>query len=304
MIGGPRLGRFRAKERSEPEMQMRSARPSDVVVMHAGRHITWHHGVPFHHDRRRGDGFQHHWRFGVGGSRDRCGTADAGVLHRRDDRFADTLLVQRDDVGDGELSIDAAILDLRQDDRIAEARAAHRGHVRQRHDALGQRLRGRDDRLLLSGDGRTLLLYGDTLFIGRVAKDSPGNRSDHAADRRAGTGFVVVITDQTSDDRASDSANGRPPLLLDAGSSVPRSVLGVGQSGEAQDQCKAKRNAKHGKIAKQGKKRRGYPVAVGIARWQGCVVGPSVTDATFPTGVSRVIVVQSSIALVTRSESA
>src|SRR6056297_2791162 len=147
------------------------------------------------------------------GRRPVCGdrlTADASLLHRGDDVLANALLVQGDDVRHLKFLSDAALVDLIDDHRIAQPAAGHVDDVADRHgghrlhDALG---------LLLLLLVVLLLLLGRPLLVVRVAQDPAGDGPDDSADRRTGTGFVVVIADDPAGDRAGQTAQRRATLF-------------------------------------------------------------------------------------------
>lgn len=77
-----------------------------------------HVGVPDHDGRSRADDSH--------GGRTITGR---GALERRDNRFADALTVQKDDVGNLEFPLDAVLANLVQNHCIADATLGHGDHV-------------------------------------------------------------------------------------------------------------------------------------------------------------------------------
>ena len=131
-------------------------------------------------------------------------------LQFRDNVFANALLVQRDDVRHGDRAHIAALTNLRDDDLIAQPATRHGDDVVHRDGGCALLLY----LILLLGlvVHRTLTRQLG-ISVGCISQEAPGNRADHAADHGTCAGFVVLITDQTTSDRAGDASQGRAALL-------------------------------------------------------------------------------------------
>ena len=144
---------------------------------------------------------------------DRLDRPDPCVLHRVDHRFANALLMQRNDVADLQLPLNPAGMDLRDDHRIAQTASRHRNDVIRGNGRLdgGMLFLLLDINPLLLGIVLTLALLGDFLVTG-IAQHGAADSPDRSTDRRPGTGFFVIFTDDSAHDRATESAQDRPSL--------------------------------------------------------------------------------------------
>ncbi len=193
-----------------------------VVIRRRGR-IVWHHIAFLNHHRRR---LHQH----LTGSR--RPSTDAAMLHRRDHRFADALLMQQDDVVDLQLLLNAARLNLVDDHRVAQPALRHVDDVADRDGGLPM-----DLLLLLMGISPLLLgvvlsltLLSDFL-VASVADHGPADRADRAADSGPSSRFAIIFADDPADNSATESAQNRSPLRVLSICLLRPDCQGTGHSG-------------------------------------------------------------------------
>ncbi len=198
-----------------------SARCMSVVRHVARRRIAGHHVFLNDHGRLRVNDVL--LDDGRSWARDRNSRSRRSrSLKRRDDTFADALLVKRDDIGNNQLADVTALSNLIVDDLIAQAAARHGNHVLQGNGRLNH------GRLLclsvLIGLGVLLIDLGVlvsslstpkfSVFVSGIAKNPSRNRAYDAADRGTGTCFVVMIADQSAGDGSRQTTKGRTALFV------------------------------------------------------------------------------------------
>lgn len=142
--------------------------------------------------------------------------AQWGLLHRRNDIFADALLVQRNDVRDDRLSLHTTGGDLIQDHAFPDSTAAHCDHVTvaDRTGLDGLSVNGGGDPLLGLVLLRVVLVLISVVFIAGIAQQSSGDDADGTTDGRAGPRLVVIFTDNRTCDCSGDAAQGGSALSV------------------------------------------------------------------------------------------
>lgn len=186
---------------------MGSAAVAVVVMAWVGRHVNPRGRcvIAFFHDHR---GLPDDHRLLLNGG---SGTADAGVLHRGDHRFADTLLVERNNVRNLQSPLNASLLNVVHDHRVGQPAAAHVDHICGRHGGLDLSV------LLLLVLVILLLILvllpnSRLIAVFSVAERTAGDSPQQAADHRSSTRFVIIFADDPTSDGPRDSAERRTTL--------------------------------------------------------------------------------------------
>ena len=140
-------------------------------------------------------------------------TGEGRLLERGDEGIANTLLVEGNDVADLQAALDSLRLQMREDDRFADATAAHVDHIRHRDAAVYDRLLLDVSLLLLSVILLLLIrpLPLDCIVLGS-ADESAGYGADSSTEEHSLGGLVILLADNAANPRACDATEGCPVL--------------------------------------------------------------------------------------------
>ena len=139
-----------------------------------------------------------------------CWLASAQLLHQRDHLLVDTVLVQRDDLGNSDFLLHSNALNVICDDCTTDSALRHADHVFNRSCSLESLLlrmlvRLLTGNLLLVNCLTLSLLLGKSL-IARGTYDFASDGANCRTDGNAFGCFIVLISNDAADDCTSDSA--------------------------------------------------------------------------------------------------